>query len=98
MIDFVFPDKKLFPISKPEDITVAIEAFHIFQEDISYETFVYKLVRLAEKRGKDYVDHLPNKLKKLAGFRKENRPEKPLKTSHKKPQSRFKEKRYEDND
>lgn len=96
MIDFVFPERKLFPITNPEDITAAIEIFHLFEDEISYESFVFRLSNVAKRGGKEYIAKLPEKIKGMTGIRKYNKPEQPLKKSNKKPKSRFKEKRYED--
>ena len=90
MPDYVFPDKKLFPINNPEDIMIAIEAFHLFKDEVSYEDFTFRLARLASRKGEAFVHKLPHKIKRLVGFSKENRPE--VRESHKngkKPPTRF---------
>lgn len=77
-LDFVFPDKKLFPISTPEDIKRAIDGFAMFSKDIVYEDFIYNLGLLAEKKGPEFVRAIPSKVKRLAGLRKDNEPEREL--------------------
>lgn len=96
MSDYVFPNRKLFPINKPEDILKAIESYHIFKDDIQYEEFAFRLAKLAQYKGYDFVKVLPLKLKKIIGF-KENKPESErFTTSKKKKKSRFIKKEYEE--
>lgn len=97
-IDYVFPERKLFPISDPKDILIAIDAFKIFEDELSYSDFIFKLIKLAEKKGSSYVAILPNKIKKYTGIKKENKPEsydKDVRTFKKRP-SRFIKEDYED--
>lgn len=90
-IDFVFPERKLFPINKPEDIISAVESFHLFEDELSYYDFSLRLAKLAQKKGSAFINALPNKIKKYTGIRKENNPESilPYKGNSHKRKSRF---------
>lgn len=74
-VDFVFPDRKLFPISQPEDIKRAIDCYQMFSKEISYDEFAYKLCLLAKKRGDNFLSAVPHKIRQRTGFEKSNRPE-----------------------
>lgn len=91
-IDYVFPGRKLFPIVQPSDIPLAIEAFKFFEDEISYGSFCFNLIRVAQSKGPNFVKALPTKLRKTAGIKRENAPEmSERRDSVKKKPSRFKE-------
>lgn len=101
-VEYVIPESKLFPISEPNDIKVAYDAFHMFEDEIDYHYFCTRLIGTARKLGRDFVEKLPTKLKKACGVARDNRPEspQPYQKTGKKKKNRFvhKERDYEDRD
>lgn len=101
-VEYVIPESKLFPISKPEDVKTAYDAYHLFEDEIDYQFFCFRLIGAAKKLGSDFVEKLPTKLKKFCGAARENRPEspQPYHKTGKKKQNRFvrKDRDYEDRD
>ncbi len=99
-VEYVIPESKLFPVSKPEDIQTAYDAFHLFEDEISYQFFCTRLINVARKLGPKFVEKLPTKLKKVCGVARDNRPESPTpyQKTGKKKKNRFvhKERDYED--
>jgi hypothetical protein len=58
--DFLFPDKRSFPIVSPEDVRDAINNFGRMSGDIPYETFIKKLYNKAKSKGPEFVNAIPN--------------------------------------
>ena len=57
--DFLFPDKRSFPIVSPEDVRDAINNFGRMGGDMPYETFIKKLYNKAKSKGQEFVNAIP---------------------------------------
>jgi len=57
--DFLFPDKRSFPIVSPEDVRDAINNFGRMSGDMPYETFIKKLYNKAKSKGSEFVNAIP---------------------------------------
>lgn len=68
--DFLFPKDRSFPIVSPQDIPHAINNFGRMKSNMSYEEFLKKIYEFAKKKGKDFVDALPEASKKKLGLNK----------------------------
>jgi len=58
--DFLFPDKRSFPIVSPEDVRDAINNFGRMSGDMPYETFIKKLYNKAKSKGPEFVNAIPS--------------------------------------
>lgn len=67
--DFLFPESKSFPIVTPQDIPDAISNFGRFKGAMSYETFLTKLYKFAQKKGPEFVKAFPAKTKEKLGIK-----------------------------
>jgi len=57
--DFLFPDKRSFPIMTPQDVRDAISNFGRMGGDMSYDEFINKLYHKAKSKGSDFVNMIP---------------------------------------
>lgn len=57
--DFVIPSSRNFPITSPEAVSDAVSSWGRYRGDVSFETFKRNLIRIAMRKGQDYVDALP---------------------------------------
>lgn len=57
--DFLFPDKRSFPIVSPQDVKDAINNFGRMSGNMSYEGFIKKLYNKAKSKGKEFVNAIP---------------------------------------
>jgi len=57
--DFLFPDKRSFPIMTPQDVRDAISNFGRMGGDMSYDEFINKLYHKAKNKGSDFVNMIP---------------------------------------
>ena len=57
--DFLFPDKRSFPIVSPEDVRDAINNFGRMSGDMPYETFIKKLYNKVKSKGPEFVNAIP---------------------------------------
>lgn len=57
--DFVIPSSRNFPITSPEAVSDAVSSWGRYEGDVSFETFKRNLIRIAMRKGQDYVDALP---------------------------------------
>ena len=62
--DFLFPQKRSFPIVTPQDVPDAVSNFGRMSGNMSYEEFKSKLVSFVKKKGAKFVAALPNTIKK----------------------------------
>lgn len=62
--DFLFPENRSFPIVSPQDVRDAISNFGRMKSTMSYDTFIKKLYNFAKKKGKAFVDAVPESTKK----------------------------------
>ena len=62
--DFLFPDKRSFPIVTPADVPDAVSNFGRMSGSMSYDEFKKKLVSFAKKKGAKFVAALPSTIKK----------------------------------
>ena len=57
--DFVIPSSRNFPITSPQAVSDAVSSWGRYRGDVSFETFKRNLIRIAMRKGQDYVDALP---------------------------------------
>ena len=57
--DFVIPSSRNFPITSPQAVSDAVSSWGRYEGDVSFETFKRNLIRIAMRKGRDYVDALP---------------------------------------
>jgi len=57
--DFAIPSSRNFPIDSPTAISDAVSGWGRYRGDVSFETFKQNLIRIALRKGQDYVDALP---------------------------------------
>jgi len=62
--DFLFPDKRSFPIVSPQDVRDAISNFGRMGGSMSYDAFIKKLYQKAKSKGPDFVAAIPESTKK----------------------------------
>jgi hypothetical protein len=62
--DFLFPDKRSFPIVSPQDVRDAISNFGRMGGDMSYDVFIKKLYEKAKSKGAEFVAAIPESTKK----------------------------------
>jgi cyclopropane fatty-acyl-phospholipid synthase-like methyltransferase len=62
--DFLFPENRSFPIVSPQDVRDAISNFGRMKSTMSYDTFIKKLYNFAKKKGKAFIDAIPESTKK----------------------------------
>ena len=62
--DFLFPEKKSFPIVSPQDVRDAINNFGRMGGDMTYDQFIKKLYQKAKSKGQDFVNAIPEKTRK----------------------------------
>jgi hypothetical protein len=62
--DFLFPKDRSFPIVSPQDVKDAISNFGRMKSTMSYDTFIKKLYNFAKKKGKAFIDAIPESTKK----------------------------------
>ena len=62
--DFLFPDKRSFPIVTPADVSDAVSNFGRMSGNMSYDEFKKKLVSFVKRKGAKFVSALPNTIKK----------------------------------
>lgn len=68
--DFLFPKDRSFPIVSPQDVKDAISNFGRMKSNMSYDEFLKKLYHFAQKKGKAFVDALPEASKEKLGISK----------------------------
>jgi hypothetical protein len=61
--DFLFPENRSFPIVSPTDIPDAISNFGRMKNEMSYDTFLSKLYKMAKRKGPEFVAALPKAAK-----------------------------------
>lgn len=62
--DFLFPDKRSFPIVSPQDVRDAISNYGRMGGGMSYDAFIKKLYQKAKSKGPDFVAAIPESTKK----------------------------------
>jgi len=61
--DFLFPENRSFPIVTPQDVPDAISNFGRRAGKMSYNAFLRRLVKFLKKKGKRFMDALPEATK-----------------------------------
>ena len=91
---YVLPNEKLYPISKGEDIRLALDAYSMVG-GMPYHDFIWRLYEIAKENG--YESYIPNKVKQQLGLRPENTAERPeFKQKNKKIKRERPQKWYEE--
>lgn len=67
--DFLFPKERSFPIVSPQDIRDAISNFGRYSGSMTYEAFIQKLYKFAQKKGAEFVKAFPKKTKEKLGIK-----------------------------
>lgn len=67
--DFLFPKERSFPIVSPQDIPDAISNFGRYGAQITYDSFIQKLYKFAQKKGAEFVNAFPKKTKEKLGIK-----------------------------
>lgn len=62
--DFLFPEKRSFPIVTPQDVRDAINNYGRMGEVMSYDAFIKKLYNKAKNKGPAFVAAIPEKTRK----------------------------------
>jgi hypothetical protein len=62
--DFLFPEKRSFPIVSPQDVRDAINNYGRMGGGMSYDAFIKKLYNKAKSKGSDFVAAIPEKTRK----------------------------------
>jgi hypothetical protein len=62
--DFLFPDKRSFPIVSPQDVRDAINNYGRMGGGMSYDAFIKKLYQKAKSKGPEFVAAIPEKTRK----------------------------------
>lgn len=57
--DFAIPSSRNFPINSPEAISDAVSSWGRYEGDVTFETFKQNLIKIALRKGDDYVAALP---------------------------------------
>lgn len=57
--DFVIPETRNFPVVTPDDIPAAVSSWGRYRGDVSFEQFKARLIALATRKGRAFVDALP---------------------------------------
>jgi hypothetical protein len=57
--DFVIPETRNFPIVTPDDIPAAVSSWGRYRGDVTFEQFKARLIALATRKGRAFVDALP---------------------------------------
>lgn len=57
--DFVIPETRNFPIVTPDDIPAAVSSWGRYRGALSFETFKRRIIRLAQRKGAEFVAALP---------------------------------------
>ena len=68
--DFLFPETRSFPIVTPRDIPDAISNFGRMKGNMSYDTFLKKLYKMAKRKGPEFVAALPEATKDKLGIKR----------------------------
>ena len=67
--DFLFPETRSFPIVSPQDIPDAISNFGRMKGQMSYDSFLTKLYKMAKRKGPEFVAALPEATKDKLGIK-----------------------------
>ena len=62
--DFLFPEKRSFPIVSPQDVRDAINNYGRMGGAMSYDEFIKKLYQKAKSKGPEFVAQIPESTKK----------------------------------
>lgn len=57
--DFVIPETRNFPVVTPSDIPAAVSSWGRYRGPVSFETFKQRIIRLAMRKGAEFVAALP---------------------------------------
>lgn len=57
--DFVIPESRNFPVVTPSDIPAAVSSWGRYRGPLTFETFKRRIIRLAQRKGPEFVDALP---------------------------------------
>lgn len=57
--DFAVPSTRNFPVATPADISDAVSSWGRYEGDVSFETFKRNLIAIAKRKGRAFVDALP---------------------------------------
>jgi hypothetical protein len=57
--DFAIPSSRNFPINSPEAVSDAVSSWGRYEGDVTFETFKQNLIKIALRKGDDYVAALP---------------------------------------
>ena len=68
--DFLFPERRAFPIVTPQDVPDAINNFGRMKGAMSYDEFVRKLYNFVKRKGPEFVAALPEATKMKLGIKK----------------------------
>ena len=67
--DFLFPESRSFPIMTEQDVRDAISNFGRMKGSMTYEAFIQKLYKFAQKKGPEFVKAFPKKTKEKLGIK-----------------------------
>lgn len=67
--DFLFPETRSFPIVTPQDIPDAISNFGRMKNKMSYDEFLNKLYKMAKRKGKEFINAIPDASKEKLGIK-----------------------------
>jgi len=62
--DFLFPEKRSFPIVSPQDVRDAINNYGRMSGGMTYDAFIKKLYNKAKSKGPAFVAAIPEKTRK----------------------------------
>jgi hypothetical protein len=57
--DFVIPETRNFPVVTPDDIPAAVSSWGRYQGNVTFDEFKARLIALAQRKGRAFVDALP---------------------------------------
>jgi hypothetical protein len=61
--DFAVPQTRNFPVATPSDISDAVSSWGRYRGDVSFEVFKRNLIAIARRKGREFVDALPQSWK-----------------------------------
>jgi hypothetical protein len=67
--DFLFPETRSFPVVTPQDIPDAISNFGRMKNKMNYDEFLNKLYKMAKRKGKEFVNAIPDESKQKLGIK-----------------------------
>ncbi len=61
--DFAIPQSRNFPVATPQDISDAVSSWGRYRGNVSFEVFKRNLIAIARRKGRAFVDALPQSWK-----------------------------------